>query len=195
MLMFRRAASGFTLIELLIAVSIAGILLALALPAFTTWLGNVAIRTNAEAISNAIQFARSEAIRRNTNVRLALDTSGTSWTVSVVSGGEVIQQRAAEGRSETIAITFDPAAARTFTFGPFGALTDATPITALKVDSNRISAAESREMCVMISLSGTSRMCDPARATGNLEAGGATVVTKDPQSCQPAVPAVCVPTP
>lgn len=193
--MYRRTASGFTLIELIIAVSIAGILLALALPSFTAWLGNVAIRTNAEAINNAIQLARSEAIRRNTNVQLVMDAAGTSWTISVVNPAEVLQQRAAEGRSETVAITFEPAAARTFTFGPFGALSDATPITALKVDSGRISAAESREMCVMISLSGTSRMCDPARATGNLELSGATVVTKDPQSCQPAVPPVCVVTP
>lgn len=190
-----RRNHGFTLIELAITVSVAGILMALAMPSFTTWLGNVAIRTNAEAISSAIQFARTEAIRRNASVRIVMDAAGTAWTVSLVSDGSIIQERAAEGRADTVTLTFEPAAARTLTFSQFGTISDAAPITALKVDSSTISAANSREMCVMVSTSGISRMCDPARATANLEAAGATVVTKDPQSCQPAVPPVCVVTP
>jgi len=186
---------GFTLIELLIAVSVAGILMALAVPSMTAWLGNVAIRTNAEAISGAIQFARTEAIRRNASVQIIMDTAGTAWTITLVSDGSVIQERAAEGRADTVALTFEPAAARTLTFSQFGTISDAAPITALKVDSLTISAASSREMCVMVFTSGISRMCDPARSTANLELSG-PVVTKDPQSCQPAVPTpVCVVTP
>ena len=186
---------GFTLIELLIAVSVAGIMLALAMPSFTSWIANVAVRTNAEAISAGIQFARTEAIRRNSSVQMVMDTAGTSWTISLVSNGSVIQQRAGEGRADTVAVTFEPAASRTLTFSQFGTITDAAPITALKVDSATVSPAASREMCVMVATSGTSRMCDPARSVANLEAAGATVVTRDPQSCQPAVPAVCVVTP
>jgi len=170
-------------------------MLALAVPAMTTWLGNVAVRTNAEAISGAIQFARTEAIRLNSSVQLVMDTAGTTWTISQVSDGSVIQQHAAEGRADTVSIAFQPAAARTLTFSSFGTITDSTPITALKVDSLTLSPSQSREMCVTISASGGSRMCDPFRSTANLEAGGASVVTTDPQSCQPAVPAVCVPTP
>lgn len=190
-----RRNHGFTLIELLIAVSVAGILMALAMPSFTAWLGNVAIRTNAEAISGAIQFARTEAIRRNASVQLVMDAAGTAWTVSLASNNSIIQERAAEGRADTVSLTFEPAASRTLTFSQFGTITDGTPITALKVDSSTISAASSREMCIMVSASGISRMCDPARATANLELAGSTVVTKDPQSCQPAVPPVCVVTP
>jgi type IV fimbrial biogenesis protein FimT len=193
--MSRRQIAGFTLIELLITVSIAGILLALAVPSFTAWLGNVAIRGNAEAISGAIQLARSEAIRRNAGVQLVFDANGTSWTISQVSDSAVIQQRGAEARADTVQITFEPAAARTLTFGSLGTITDTSPVTALKVDSNTLSAADSREMCVMVTASGGARMCDPRRATANLEASGSATVTKDPQSCQPAVPVVCTPTP
>lgn len=186
---------GFTIIELMIAVSVMGIMLALAVPSMTTWLANSAIRANAEAVSGAIQDARTEAIRRNTPVQLVMDTAGTSWTISEVASGNVIQQRGAEARADSVALTFEPAAARTLTFSALGTVTDTTPIVALKVDSSTISAAQSREMCVMVTVSGGSRMCDPFRSTANLEVSGATVVTKDPQSCQPSVPAVCVPTP
>lgn len=193
--MRKRSGLGFTLIELILAVSVAGIMLALAMPTMSTWLANSAIRVNAEAVSNAIQYSRAEALRRNTAVQMVIDTAGTSWTIREVATGDLIQQRDADGRANTVNITFEPAAARTLTFSGLGTITDSTPIVALKVDSSTLSAAQSREMCVMVTVSGASRMCDPFRATGNLEAAGATVITKDPQSCQPAVPTVCIPTP
>jgi type IV fimbrial biogenesis protein FimT len=194
--MHAMANRGFTLVELLIAVAVAGVMLALGVPAMTTWLGNVAIRTNAEAINDAIQLARSEAIRRNASVQIVFDAAGRSWTTTQVSDSSMIQQRTAEGRAETVNVTFAPDV-RTITFGALGTITDAdaSRITALKVDSNTLAAANSREMCITLTVSGGSRMCDPARATGSLEAGGSGVVTKDPQSCQPSVPAVCTVTP
>ncbi len=192
MLSPRHNYRGFTIIELLIAISVAGIMLALAVPAMSTWLGNASIRTNAEAVVNGLQFARTEAVRRNTNVRIVLDAAGTSSTVTVVSSGEVIQQRGAEGRASSVVLTFEPAAARTLTFNSLGTITDVAPITAIKVDSSSMAAADSREMCIMVSVSGIARMCDPQRSTANLEDVGATKVTTDPQSCQPAVPAACL---
>lgn len=192
MLTLRRKPRGFTLVELMIAVAVLGIMLMLAVPAMGTWLGNAAIRTNAEAISNAIQFARTEAIRRNASVSITIDSAGTSWTINMVGDGSLVQERGADGNATKVAVTFEPAASRTLTFSGLGAITDAAPISAIKVDSTTLSAAQSREMCIMVAVSGIARMCDPQRSTANLEASGSTKVTTDPMSCQPAVPAVCL---
>lgn len=183
-----RGNGGFTLIELLIAVAVLAIMLALGVPAMSTFLGNSSIRTNAEAIANGIQFARTEAVRRNANVRIVLDASGTSYTVNLASDGSVLNQRAAEGRADSVTVTPTPAGATTLTFTALGALTtnaDASAaITTIKVNGNTANAAQLRNMCIMVSAGGIARMCDPLR----------TDVT-DPQRCQPAVDTDCVPTP
>jgi type IV fimbrial biogenesis protein FimT len=194
MLNTRAQAHGFSIIELMIAVAVLAIMLLLGMPAMGTWLGNASIRTNAEAISNAVQFARTDAIRRNASVRITMNAAGTSWTINTVSDGAVVQERNAEANASNVAVTFEPAASRTITFSGLGAITDDTAvrITAIKVDSATMTAAQSREMCIMIAASGIARMCDPQRSTANLEASGSTKVTTDPMSCQPAVPAVCL---
>ena len=68
---------GFSLIEMMIAVVIVGLLLMAGVPAYTTWIQNLQIRTGAEAILNGMQLARAEAVRRNTNVRFVLDRKST----------------------------------------------------------------------------------------------------------------------
>jgi prepilin-type N-terminal cleavage/methylation domain-containing protein len=67
-----RKSSGFTLIELLIGVAILGILLSLAVPAFTDYLRNTRMRNHADAIHNALSQTRAEAVRRNTYIRFQL---------------------------------------------------------------------------------------------------------------------------
>jgi len=91
--MFSRSQLGMSLIELLIGIVIMSILLAIAMPSFTDWMGNVRIRTTAEALQNGLQVARAEAIRRNTLVRFqltstldngcTLSTSAGNWVVSL----------------------------------------------------------------------------------------------------------------
>ena len=71
----RRRNGGFTLIELMVGVAILGILLALALPTFTDWLQNSAIRGQADYMLSGLQQARGEAIKRNRFVRFQLVTT------------------------------------------------------------------------------------------------------------------------
>lgn len=83
---------GVSLIELIIGLVIMGILLAMAIPNFMTWIQNTKIRTTAEAMLNGLQLAKAEAVRRNTLIRFqltdnlsatcALSTSGANWVVS-----------------------------------------------------------------------------------------------------------------
>ncbi len=85
-------ARGFTLVELMVTLSVAAILLTLAVPSFTEMVANNRMSTNANQFVTAMNFARSEAIKRNT----AIDVTATGgawsngWTVTVNSDGTVL---------------------------------------------------------------------------------------------------------
>ena len=74
-------ARGFSLIELLIAIVIAGVLLALALPSFSSMLRNAKIRNLANSIVGGLNVAKTEAVRRNKLVSFDLPTDGSGWVV------------------------------------------------------------------------------------------------------------------
>lgn len=71
---------GVSLIETMIGLVIASLLLAVGVPSFSTFMQNSHIRNAAEALQNGLSLARTEAVRRNTNVRFSLGTA-SSWTV------------------------------------------------------------------------------------------------------------------
>src|SRR5262245_2976784 len=84
---------GFTLIELIITLVVLGLLFAIGMPGMMTWLQNQQIKVSAESLQSGLQFARTEALRRNALVQFQLvDTltpacaptnTGTSWIVSL----------------------------------------------------------------------------------------------------------------
>ena len=71
-LIYPKSLAGFTLIELMIAIAIIGILLVAGFPEMFAWIQNTQIRTAAESISNGLQLARGEAVRRNTRIEFVL---------------------------------------------------------------------------------------------------------------------------
>ncbi|MGH8743100.1 MAG: GspH/FimT family pseudopilin [Burkholderiales bacterium] len=75
MLIYPKLPHGFTLIELMITVTVIGVLLVAGYPEMSTWLQNTKIRSYAETISNGIQLARAEAVRRNTQVQFVLTST------------------------------------------------------------------------------------------------------------------------
>ncbi|WP_422012584.1 pilus assembly FimT family protein [Roseateles sp.] len=89
-----RRSRGVSLIELMVVVTITGIALAMAIPTFGNWIAGVRIRSTAEALQAGLQYAKSEATSRNTQVRFqltttldancTLSTSGTNWVVDAV---------------------------------------------------------------------------------------------------------------
>lgn len=66
---------GFSLIELLVAVSVLAILMAMAIPNFTTWIRNARVRTVAESLQSSLRLAQTEAQRRSQSVVLFRTTS------------------------------------------------------------------------------------------------------------------------
>jgi type IV fimbrial biogenesis protein FimT len=58
------AANGFTLIELMVAITVAGILLGIAVPAFNTFVQNDRMTGQANSLVGSFSYARSEAVKR-----------------------------------------------------------------------------------------------------------------------------------
>lgn len=102
----RRLRGGFTLIELLITMAIAGVLMAIGVPAMTQFLSDRAAASNAEEFAEALRYARSEALKRAATVEVCAsinpealkpECSGDSntwakgWLVMVADTGEVIR--------------------------------------------------------------------------------------------------------
>lgn len=164
------AQRGMTLIEIMITLAIMGILLMIGMPSFNTWLANTQVRTGAEGLTNGLQLARAEAVRRNGNVTFVLGTQ-TGWTVSVASSGEVVQSRSEEDGSKNATVTVTPLGATTLTFNGYGRVTtnaDASPaITQIDVGSSTLAASETRALRITLGSGGNVRMCDPALAAGD----------------------------
>jgi len=68
---------GFTLIELMVTISIAGLMLSMAVPSFTDALRNNRLTTYANDFLSSLSLARSEAIKRGVSVTVR--KSGAQW--------------------------------------------------------------------------------------------------------------------
>ena len=66
----KRSGRGFTLIELLVTLSVAAILLGLAVPAFSSYVKNSRLTTEADTLLYALTLARSEAVKLDTSVEV-----------------------------------------------------------------------------------------------------------------------------
>ena len=100
--MARQAVRGLTLIEMLVTVTVLGLLLLAVAPSAAEWMRSTQVRNAAESITNGLQKALAEAVRRNQNVlfslvshasdnpglldgNCALSATSASWVVSLAS--------------------------------------------------------------------------------------------------------------
>jgi type IV fimbrial biogenesis protein FimT len=77
------ATAGFSIIELMVTVTLAAILLAIAIPSFRGTIVSNRIVTQSNELVGAINFARSEAIARNANIVLCRTGTATSTACSL----------------------------------------------------------------------------------------------------------------
>jgi type IV fimbrial biogenesis protein FimT len=85
---FGLANRGFTLVELLVTISMAAVLLTIAVPSFSTLILNQQVRVSAADLQTSLFYARSEAIKRAANVSV-VPTGGdwkSGWTVQANDG-------------------------------------------------------------------------------------------------------------
>lgn len=153
---------GVTLIELMIGIAILGILAALALPGYRTFIQNTQIRNVAESIQNGLQVARAESVRRNTDVRFEM-LEGSAWQVCLETDPECddpVQTRATrEGASDIVNVVFDPAANTTIVFNAFGSVRSPTGLTSISVSGED---SDSRQLRVQLNTGGNVKLCDPS---------------------------------
>jgi type IV fimbrial biogenesis protein FimT len=71
-------ARGFTLVELMIALTILGILIGMVAPSFNNAVLGGKLSAFSSSLVASTQLARSEAIKRNENVRICASSNGTS---------------------------------------------------------------------------------------------------------------------
>ena len=107
--MVTRAEGGFTMVEMLTTLTIVGILASLAAPAFTSLIASQKVKTSASMLQSSLLMARSEAIKRNTDVTVSPINGNwaSGWTVTVVvsSTSEVL---ANNNKSTQASITGGP---------------------------------------------------------------------------------------
>lgn len=80
-------SKGFTIIELMITLALVAVIIAVAAPAMTNMIKNNRLRGSSLDLMSDIQFARSEAVRRGTQVVLCRSAAPT--TATPVCGGTV----------------------------------------------------------------------------------------------------------
>lgn len=70
--------AGFTMIELMITVSVASVLLAVAIPSFNQMIVSSRLTSQSNEMVAALNLARSEAIKRNANVTVCRSATGAT---------------------------------------------------------------------------------------------------------------------
>ena len=68
--------------ELMVTITIAAILLGIAIPSFTSIIASNRLTTYANELVTALNFARSEAVKRGVRITLCKSTNGSSCTTS-----------------------------------------------------------------------------------------------------------------
>ena len=172
---------GFSLVEVLIAIVIALILLALALPNFAIMLRNAKIRNLADSIGNGLNIAKVEAVRRNQPVSFTWLSDGSGWVVSDIanvpiqsqSGGNADELQVAPGQGGAVVTDADVVV----TFNSLGRLVAGSGITSFDVASTvgggcatQANPNGVRCLRLVVSTGGQVRMCDPALAAPNTQA-------------------------
>lgn len=185
-----RRQHGFNLIEVMVTLTVLAVLISLGAPGFAEWLQSQRVRASAEAITNGLQVARGEAIRRNLPVAFGLEPPTTAWTVceatispcdSTTVAPNFIQNKSGQEASGSASIATTPGGAILVTFSPLGNVVnnfDGSPsLTRVDVSYPPVvcSADGGTMRClrVVISPGGSIRMCDPTP----------TIVAPDPRAC------------
>ena len=86
----RSKPCGFTLIEMMVAISIAAILLAVAIPSFQSLIKRNAIENLQTRLAAALTAARSEAASRNVVTTLCANKAGLVCEVDEWSSGWIV---------------------------------------------------------------------------------------------------------
>ncbi len=181
--------SGVSLVESLVVLAVSAVVLATGAPALGRWVRDLEVRSSASVLLSALQAARTEAVTRNADVRLALgDAQGRiGWRLSCVrvtpNCPDTIRRLPVDGSSRvrwggaSAAMPgFDSALAAgaglpgRVGFDAVGAAPAVAAGTDLaRIDITHADDAAARRLVVLVAAQGMVRLCDPAAVAGTPE--------------------------
>jgi type IV fimbrial biogenesis protein FimT len=83
---YPKNTQGFTLVEAIVVIAILGIFIALAAPNFSSAIANMHMKSTSFDLVNDLNTARSEAIKRNSNVVISATSNDWNQGWSIVAG-------------------------------------------------------------------------------------------------------------
>lgn len=148
-----RTTAGFTLIELIVTMTIVAILASIAVPSFQSFFVSSRAQTQTANLIEAMNYARSEAVRRATEVRVRANSGTdwhTGWTVAVVNPATTLRVQPAFTGEATMTSAGDDV-----TFNNLGQVSDgATAAAPLTIRYCFASGHANQERIVVVSHAG-----------------------------------------
>ncbi len=139
---------GFTLVELLTVVSILAVLMAAVAPGLGSFVAGQRVKAASYDLTAALLMARSEALKRNGNVRIArnADTWNSGWKVVAVASDTTLNEQGALHA----ALDFGTPP-QEIVFNAYGRVS--SPLEPVKIQLGS-SASPNSKRCITLSLSG-----------------------------------------
>jgi type IV fimbrial biogenesis protein FimT len=192
MLIQIKLLAGFTLLEVMITIAVVGILLVLGLPEVFSWMQNTQIRTASESISNGLQIARGEAVKRNARIQFMLtnstpnaatlpalaagntgDASGVNWVVmnyqstGVYTAADFVQGGGNFNTPNVAVNAANPAIVFTALGQTDLGSADVIQVTNPTGGACYANSGPMRCLNIVVQTGGQIRMCDPAIPSGS----------------------------
>lgn len=154
----RIGSGGFSLVELMVTVAVLAILSAVAVPSMTGLINANRLSSASSELVAAVQFARSEAVRRNVRVKLCGTADGATCSKAAAwSGWLVVDESGA--KPEVLRALVAPESlqisgpANGVVFRPSGLLSAASSLTVCMPTTN----PSSNQRVITINVSGSAR--------------------------------------
>jgi type IV fimbrial biogenesis protein FimT len=173
---------GFTLTELMIGLVLIAVLMTLALPTYTQFMGNTRIRNTTDSLAGGMRQAQVEAVRRNRNIEFIV-TPGTGWRIRDPSDNSILQNEPFAESAGQILVDPNPPGAVKITWSSLGQFLtptnpdDGTPVfQSIRVTNTAIASPHDLRVTADPALGVGVRVCDKRFAA------------TDPSGCPAGVP-------
>jgi prepilin-type N-terminal cleavage/methylation domain-containing protein len=168
-MMRTRSNNGFTLIELMVTITIMAIIAMIAAPTLQEFVDKTRLKGATDRLYADMQFARSEAVKRNSSVSISFST-GSNWCYGISAGGACNCSTANSCNIKTVSHSeFNGIALDSATFASSATTFNPVLGTLSSAGLARLQSSGGKQACVRMSVIGQVRLCSPA---GSANLGG-----------------------